>query len=172
MEVYKKGKPRLVSIDVLKEFKGDNSAYGFPSDPSHSAILKDEISEVPNLMVTSTALNVDPTAVITTGTDTLSYRKDNMSNNEDDREVSPPPEDQSESNSRIMENNISGGVEAPLSPPPICLEDDNVDIETRNKFLETQDRDGIERSISNPDSDIILEPDINMDTSAVTRTQK
>ena len=103
------------------------------------------MSEVPNLMVTSTALNVDPTAVITTGIDTLSYRKDNMSDNEDDREVSPPLEDQSESNSGIMENNMSGGVEAPPSPTPICLEDDKVDIETWNKFLETQDRDDLEQ---------------------------
>jgi len=51
MEVYKKGKSRQVSIDVLKEFRGDCSAYWFPSDPSHSAILEtNEMREVSNLM--------------------------------------------------------------------------------------------------------------------------
>ena len=32
MEVYEKGKSRLVSIDILKEFRGDNNTHGFPSD--------------------------------------------------------------------------------------------------------------------------------------------
>ena len=29
MEVYEKGKSRLVSIDILKEFRGDNNTHGF-----------------------------------------------------------------------------------------------------------------------------------------------
>jgi len=29
IEVYEKGNPKLVGIDVLKEFREDNSAYGF-----------------------------------------------------------------------------------------------------------------------------------------------
>ena len=45
-------------------------------------------------------------------------------------------------------------------------------METQIKFMEPQDGDGIELSISNPDSDIIFKPDINMDTLAVTGTQK
>ena len=40
------------------------------------------------------------------------------------------------------------------------------------KFMETQDGDGINLSVSNPDSDIITEPDTNMDTSGITGTQK
>ena len=38
--------------------------------------------------------------------------------------------------------------------------------------METQDVYGVKRSISNMCSDIILEPDINMDTSDITITQK
>ena len=38
--------------------------------------------------------------------------------------------------------------------------------------METQDGDGIEQSVSNPGSHITLEPDINMNTSAVPGTQK
>ena len=45
-------------------------------------------------------------------------------------------------------------------------------METRNKFMETQDVYGVKRLISNMCSDIILEPDINMNTSDITRTQK
>ena len=40
MEVYKQGKPGLVSIDVLKEFRGDNGVHGLSSDPSHSQVLE------------------------------------------------------------------------------------------------------------------------------------
>lgn len=43
---------------------------------------------------------------------------------------------------------------------------------TRNKFLVTQDGDRAEWSISNTGSDIILKPDINIDTSDITKTQK
>ena len=38
--------------------------------------------------------------------------------------------------------------------------------------MKTQDEDGIKLSVSNPDSDIIPEPDTNMDTSDMTGTQK
>jgi len=37
MTVYEREKPRLVSINVLKEFRGDSGVHGFPSDPPHSA---------------------------------------------------------------------------------------------------------------------------------------
>ena len=47
-----------------------------------------------------------------------------------------------------------------------------VDMEKWNNFTENLDGDGIKQSISNPGSDIILEPDIKMNTSAVTGTQK
>jgi len=33
MAVYEKGKTRLVSLDILKEFRGENGVYGYPSDP-------------------------------------------------------------------------------------------------------------------------------------------
>ena len=33
--VYKTGKPHIVSINILKEFRGENNAHGFPSDPPH-----------------------------------------------------------------------------------------------------------------------------------------
>ena len=45
-------------------------------------------------------------------------------------------------------------------------------METQNKFMETQDRDEVEWSTSNTGSDIILEPDINMNTTDLIRTQK
>ena len=32
-EVYETGKPRIVSIDILKEFRGENNVHGYPSDP-------------------------------------------------------------------------------------------------------------------------------------------
>jgi len=38
--------------------------------------------------------------------------------------------------------------------------------------METQEGDGIKLSVSNPDSDIIPEPDTNMDTSDITGTQQ
>ena len=137
MEVYKKAKP---SLDVLKEFRGVNSAYKFPSDPSHSAILEiNEMQEVPNLMPNSTAVHGDPKALISTGTGTSSYREDNISNNVENGEVNSHPENQSECDSGIMENNTSGGIEASSSPPPICLEDEDVDMERWNKLMETQD---------------------------------
>ena len=41
-----------------------------------------------------------------------------MQNNKDNGEVNPPPENQYECDSRIIENNRLGGVEAPSSPPP------------------------------------------------------
>ena len=94
-----------------------------------------------------------------------------MSNNESNEAVNPIPENQAELENGIMENNTSGGVEASPSPPN-CLENDDVDMETQNKFMETQDRDEVEWSTSNTGSDIILEPDINMNTSDLTRTQK
>ena len=40
MTVHELGKPRLVSINVLKEFRGDSGVHGFPSDSPHSAELE------------------------------------------------------------------------------------------------------------------------------------
>ena len=40
MTVYERGKHWLVSIDVLKEFRGDSGVHGLPSDPPHSAVLE------------------------------------------------------------------------------------------------------------------------------------
>ena len=57
-------------------------------------------------MPMSTAVHGGPTAVIST----LSY-------NEDNGEVNPLPENQSERDSGFMENNTYGEVEAPPSRP-------------------------------------------------------
>lgn len=51
IEVYEKGKPRLVSIDILKEFRGDSSTHGFPSDPQPSSPGGDEMEEIPNIIL-------------------------------------------------------------------------------------------------------------------------
>ena len=66
--------------------------------------------------------------------------------------------------------NISGDVVAPPSLP-ICLEDQDVDLERGTKFMEMQNVDGVNHSVSNPKFDLIAEPDINMDTSAAPGTQ-
>ena len=89
-------------------------------------------------MPNSTAVHGDPTALISTGTGTSSYRED-ISNNVDNGEVNLHPENQSECDSRIMENNTSGGDRSTPFPPLICLEDEDVDMETWNMLMETQD---------------------------------
>ena len=170
LTIEKSIKPRKV---VFKEFRGDNGVYRFPSDSSHSAVLEtDDMREVPNLMPTPTVMPDDPTDLISTRTGTSSFREDNMSNNQSNEAVNPIPEDQAELENGIMENNTSGGVEAPPPPLSLCLEEVDLDMKMQNKFMETLDRDRVNQSISNTGSDIILEPDINMDTSDVTRTQK
>ena len=40
MEIFENGKSRLVSIDILKEFRGDNNTHGFPRAPSYSTVLQ------------------------------------------------------------------------------------------------------------------------------------
>ena len=48
--VYEQGKPRIVSLDILKEFRGENNVHGLPSDPLHPSFQGgDEITEIPNL---------------------------------------------------------------------------------------------------------------------------
>jgi len=67
MEVYETEKSWLVSIYVLKEFKEDNGVHGFPSDPSHFAVLEtDKMREVPNLMPTPKFMYRDPKVVVST----------------------------------------------------------------------------------------------------------
>ena len=47
--VYEQGKPRIVSLDILKEFRGENNVHGWPSDPPHPSFTGgDEITEIPN----------------------------------------------------------------------------------------------------------------------------
>ena len=47
--VYEHGKPRVVSLDILKEFRGENNVHGVPSDPQHQSIQGgDEITEIPS----------------------------------------------------------------------------------------------------------------------------
>ena len=49
MAVYEQGKLRIVSLDILKEFSGENNMHGLPSDPPHPAFLGgDEITEIPS----------------------------------------------------------------------------------------------------------------------------
>ena len=48
--IYENGKTRIVSIDVLKEFRGENNNHGYPSDPSHPEIRGgDELLEIPSI---------------------------------------------------------------------------------------------------------------------------
>ena len=75
--------------------------------------------EVSNLMQNSTAVNGDPTAVISTGTGTSSYREDNMLNNEDNGDVNPLPENQSECDSRVIEKNLHTS-RGEATPPSTC----------------------------------------------------
>ena len=98
--MYEQGKPRLVSLDVLKEFTGDNGVHGLPSDPSHSEVLEtDEMREVPNLMPALTVMYRYPTDLVSTGTGNSSY-----------------PENQAEREDEIAQNNSSRILEE--TPPP------------------------------------------------------
>jgi len=47
--VYEQGKPRRVSLDILKEFRGENNVHGLPSDPPHPSFQGgDKITEIPS----------------------------------------------------------------------------------------------------------------------------
>ena len=47
--VYEQGKPRIVSLDILKEFRGENNIHGLTSDPKHPSFQGgDEITEIPS----------------------------------------------------------------------------------------------------------------------------
>ena len=47
--VYEHGKPRVVSPDILKEFRGENNVHGLPTNPPHPAFQGgDEITEIPS----------------------------------------------------------------------------------------------------------------------------
>ena len=48
--MFEQGKPRIVSSDILKEFRGENNVHGLPSDPPHPSFQGgDEMTEIPNL---------------------------------------------------------------------------------------------------------------------------
>ena len=48
--IYENGKTRIVNIDVLKEFRGENHNHGYTSDPSHPEVGGgDEMSEIPSI---------------------------------------------------------------------------------------------------------------------------
>ena len=50
IEVNENGKPRLVSLDVWKEFHWDNNSYGYTSDPPHhSKLVGEESMELPSI---------------------------------------------------------------------------------------------------------------------------
>ena len=46
---FEQGKPRVLSLDILKEYYRENNIHGFPSDPPHPLFqVEDEITEFPN----------------------------------------------------------------------------------------------------------------------------
>ena len=48
--IYENGKTRIVNIDVLKEFQGENNNHRYPSDPSHPDNRgEDELLEIPSI---------------------------------------------------------------------------------------------------------------------------
>ena len=48
--IYENGKTRIVNIDMLKEFWGENNNHGYPSDPSHPDNRgEDELLEIPSI---------------------------------------------------------------------------------------------------------------------------
>ena len=48
--IYENGKTRIVNIDVLKEFRGENHNHGYTSDPSHPEVGGgDEMLEIPSI---------------------------------------------------------------------------------------------------------------------------
>ena len=48
--VFEQGKQRIVSLDNLEEFWGENIVHGLPSDPPHPLFQGgDEITEIPSL---------------------------------------------------------------------------------------------------------------------------
>ena len=49
--VFEQGKPRIVSLDIFKEFRGENNVHGLPSAPPPSFQGGDEITEIPALDV-------------------------------------------------------------------------------------------------------------------------
>ena len=50
--VYEQGKPRIVSLDILKEFRGENNVHGLTSGPPRPSFQGgDEITEIPILDV-------------------------------------------------------------------------------------------------------------------------
>ena len=49
IEVYEQGKPRIVNLDILKEFRGENNVHCFLSDPLQPSFQGwDEITEIPS----------------------------------------------------------------------------------------------------------------------------
>ena len=92
--------------------------------------------EIPNLMPAPTIKYGDPTDVVSRGTGNLSERKNDISENKRNEVVDPFLENQAEHEEVSMENDICRGKSTPSTP--ICLEDDDIDMETRNKFKETK----------------------------------
>ena len=93
--------------------------------------------EIPNLMPAPTIKYGDPTDVVSRGTGNLSERKNDISENKRNEVVDPFLENQAEHEEVSMENDICRGRSTPS--PPIYLEDDDIDMETQNKFMETHD---------------------------------
>ena len=54
---YEKGKPHVVSIDILKEFRGENNMLSFPSDEMV------EIPNVPNKPLISDSVRPAPVTI-------------------------------------------------------------------------------------------------------------
>ena len=68
IDVYERGKPRIMSIAILKEFRSDNNIHGFPSDPPpHHPLVTggDEIEEVPNIPNKPLSSDLEAPAAVT-----------------------------------------------------------------------------------------------------------
>ena len=96
-----------------------------------------------NLMQNQRDTHTDPTALVSSRTGTSPYREDDTQRNEDRGEVNPILENQSERDSGIWEEIISGEMEA--NPLPLCLGYRDVDMEKCNNLMETPNVDGIQQ---------------------------
>ena len=104
IEVYEKGKPRIVSVDIMKEFRGENGLYGYPSDPPHPQIAgEEEMREIPSL--TNTPMDQNPHIK------TQDYSKYEPA-------VQKDPAYTSATVNREEENLVSEGGAVEIPPPP------------------------------------------------------
>ena len=88
--------------------------------------------EVPNLMPAPAVTHRAPTSSVGIGTGDI------VSNNGNNEAENPLSENPIERENVFAENDASEGGVEPSPPPPICLEDNDIDMEdmeTCNKFM-------------------------------------